>query len=201
MGLIPGSGRFPWRKKWQLTPVFLPENFHGQRSLEAYSPKGLQRVGHDWATKPQQQLNDCLGDSGTVTFPAAVFTWLKSSLSSGIKVSSVRGLFLLTIFASSQKGCIRLKKRDRLWPFRHITFNQKLHHWMSSQWPGHRADKLPGTQSMSDSSAYVLCFGLTRNRPVPKHLPHSLCQSPPYLIPLPEIQVVVVIHGSQHLET
>ena len=33
IGLIPGSGRFPWRRKWQPTPVFLPEASHGQRSL------------------------------------------------------------------------------------------------------------------------------------------------------------------------
>ena len=25
-GSIPGMGRFPWRRKWQPTPVFLPEN-------------------------------------------------------------------------------------------------------------------------------------------------------------------------------
>ena len=25
-GLIPGLGRFPWRRKWQPTPVFLPGN-------------------------------------------------------------------------------------------------------------------------------------------------------------------------------
>ena len=31
-GLIPGSGRSPWRMKWQPTPVFLPGKFHGQRS-------------------------------------------------------------------------------------------------------------------------------------------------------------------------
>ena len=30
---IPGSGRFPWSRKWQPTPVFLPGKFHGQRSL------------------------------------------------------------------------------------------------------------------------------------------------------------------------
>ena len=29
-----------WRKKWQLTPDFLPEEFHGQRSLAGYNPKG-----------------------------------------------------------------------------------------------------------------------------------------------------------------
>ena len=32
-GSIPGSGRFPWRSKWQPTPVFLPGESHGQRSL------------------------------------------------------------------------------------------------------------------------------------------------------------------------
>ena len=36
-GLIPGSGRSPWRRAWQLTPVFLPGKSHGQRSLVDYS--------------------------------------------------------------------------------------------------------------------------------------------------------------------
>jgi len=38
MGLIPGSGRFPWRRVWQPTPVFLPGESQGQRSLVGYSP-------------------------------------------------------------------------------------------------------------------------------------------------------------------
>ena len=28
----------PWKRKWQPTPVFLPEKFHGQRSLAGYRP-------------------------------------------------------------------------------------------------------------------------------------------------------------------
>ena len=36
--LIPGSGGFPWRRKWQPTPVFPPGKFYGQRSLADYSP-------------------------------------------------------------------------------------------------------------------------------------------------------------------
>ena len=36
-GLIPGSGRAPWRA-WQPTPVFLLGKFHEQRSLVGYSP-------------------------------------------------------------------------------------------------------------------------------------------------------------------
>ena len=39
-GSIPESGRFPWRRKWQPTPVFLPGESHGQRSLVGYSPWG-----------------------------------------------------------------------------------------------------------------------------------------------------------------
>ena len=30
----------PWRRKWQPTPVFLPGESHGQRSLVGYSPRG-----------------------------------------------------------------------------------------------------------------------------------------------------------------
>ena len=50
-GSIPGSGRFPWRRKWQPTPVFLPGGSHGQRSLAGYSSWGLKNQ-HDLATKP-----------------------------------------------------------------------------------------------------------------------------------------------------
>ena len=32
----------PWRRKWQPTPVFLPEEFHGQRILVGYSPWGCK---------------------------------------------------------------------------------------------------------------------------------------------------------------
>ena len=33
----PWVRKIPWRKEWQLTPVFLPGEFHGQRSLAGYS--------------------------------------------------------------------------------------------------------------------------------------------------------------------
>ena len=32
--------KIPRRMKWQITPVFLPEKSHGQRSLVGYSPWG-----------------------------------------------------------------------------------------------------------------------------------------------------------------
>ena len=33
----PWLGKIPWRREWQPTPVFLPGEFHGQRSLVGYS--------------------------------------------------------------------------------------------------------------------------------------------------------------------
>ena len=39
----------PWRRKWQYTLVFLPREFHVQRSLAGYSPWGCKRVRHDLA--------------------------------------------------------------------------------------------------------------------------------------------------------
>ena len=37
---IPGSGRSPGEGKWQPTPVLLPGESHGRRSLVGYSPWG-----------------------------------------------------------------------------------------------------------------------------------------------------------------
>ena len=36
----PWVGKIPWRRAWQPTPVFLPEESHGQRSPVGYSPCG-----------------------------------------------------------------------------------------------------------------------------------------------------------------
>ena len=44
LGLIPGVGNIPWRRTWQLTPGFLPGEFHGQRFLMGYSPWGHKEL-------------------------------------------------------------------------------------------------------------------------------------------------------------
>ena len=44
MGSTPELGRFPWRKAWQPTPVFLPGESHRQRSLVGYSPWGRKEL-------------------------------------------------------------------------------------------------------------------------------------------------------------
>ena len=41
-GFDPWVRRIPWNRKWQLTPVFLPGKFLGQRSLGGYSPWGCK---------------------------------------------------------------------------------------------------------------------------------------------------------------
>ena len=38
----PWVGKISWRRKWQPTPVFFPGEFHGQRSLAGYSPRGCK---------------------------------------------------------------------------------------------------------------------------------------------------------------
>ena len=48
-GFSPWIRKIPWRRKWQPTPVFLPEEFHGQRSLIA-TVHGV--------TKSQTRLSD-----------------------------------------------------------------------------------------------------------------------------------------------
>ena len=48
-GFNPWVGKIPWRREWQPAPVFLPREFHGQRSLVSYSPGSL---------KSQTQLSD-----------------------------------------------------------------------------------------------------------------------------------------------
>ena len=50
----PWARKTPWRRKWQPTPVFLPEKSYGQRSLVGYSPWVCKRVGHNLATKQQE---------------------------------------------------------------------------------------------------------------------------------------------------
>ena len=36
----PWVGKIPCRREWQPTPVFLPEESHGQRSLAGYGQQG-----------------------------------------------------------------------------------------------------------------------------------------------------------------
>ena len=39
----PWDGKIPWKREWQWTPVYLPGEVHGQRSLVGYSPWGCTK--------------------------------------------------------------------------------------------------------------------------------------------------------------
>ena len=46
----PWVRKIPWRREWKPTPVFLPGQSHGQRTLAGCGPQTrLQRVGHNWS--------------------------------------------------------------------------------------------------------------------------------------------------------
>ena len=54
-GFEPWVRKIPWKRKWQPTPVFLPGESYGQRSLAAYSP-WCCRVRYDSVTKQQKSI-------------------------------------------------------------------------------------------------------------------------------------------------
>ena len=54
MCILPWVGKIFWSRKWQPTPVFLPEKFHWQRNLAGYCPRG-HKVRHNWATENTQR--------------------------------------------------------------------------------------------------------------------------------------------------
>ena len=47
---LAGSGTCPWRRAWQPTPVVLPGEAHGQRSLASHSPWGCKESATTEAT-------------------------------------------------------------------------------------------------------------------------------------------------------
>ena len=57
-------GMIPYRRKWQPTPVFLPRESHGQRSVVGYSPRDCKEL--DSTEQLTHKLEDMsLGSSQT----------------------------------------------------------------------------------------------------------------------------------------
>ena len=50
----------PWRREWQPTPVFSPENSHGQKSLVGYSPWGRRESDVTEGAHTHTHMNECL---------------------------------------------------------------------------------------------------------------------------------------------
>ena len=51
----------PWRREWHPTPVFLPGESHGQRSLVGYSPQCHKESDVTEATQHTRSYNDLVG--------------------------------------------------------------------------------------------------------------------------------------------
>ena len=47
--------KIPWRRKWQLTSVFLPGESLGQRDLAGYSPGGCKELDATEATQHNEK--------------------------------------------------------------------------------------------------------------------------------------------------
>ena len=68
--------KIPWRRTWQPTPVFLPGESHGQRSLVGYSSWGRKELDMTEATEhvlPKQGAQACFHyeqeDKASLLFP------------------------------------------------------------------------------------------------------------------------------------
>ena len=101
-GFNPWVGKIPWRQAGQPTPVFLPGEFHGQRSLMGQSIAS-HRVKHEWSNlwhthaRLSPNLPDPHGSTEAALLPSSQW-W--SSLDStclphqGLKFSRSKGLCL-----------------------------------------------------------------------------------------------------------
>ena len=94
-GFNPWVRKIPWRRAWQLTPVFLPREIHGQKSLVGYSPwgcKGLDLI---------EQLSMLLGCR------LNSYEWQRSSVNRAYTLKRLRSYCVCTFGSSnsSYKKC------------------------------------------------------------------------------------------------
>ena len=83
------------RGKWQPTPIFLPEEFHGQRSLAGYSPWSCKELDTtEWLALTQltkKEMLICTSDQSTDTYIVLHFTQVqcksKPAMCTTVKIS------------------------------------------------------------------------------------------------------------------
>ena len=74
LGLIPGSGRSPWRRQWLPSLVFLPGEFHGQKSLVGHSPWGHKEL--NMTEQKLQLISSVVIVSGTQQRDSAIYIYI-----------------------------------------------------------------------------------------------------------------------------
>ena len=72
----PWVTKIPWRRKWQPTAVFLPGEFHGQRSLVGYSPWGHKELDTERLSYIDSLLSFLLSSSFFFRLPSISFSLL-----------------------------------------------------------------------------------------------------------------------------
>ena len=90
----PWIRKILWRRKWQPTPVYLPREFHGQRSLVGCSPCGHKRLEawlREWTTTTKKWTLKPLRDMKKFFFFSIQYLFInitmnKSSGGDGIRV-------------------------------------------------------------------------------------------------------------------
>ena len=155
--------KIPWRK-WQPTPVFLPGDPHGQRSLVGYGP-WAHTVRHDWATEQQELSLYILSFTISLLGCETERLHVSKSVRTVVFGLRIRIKFLWTSSDPLLKGWIcsvsHLSKRQPFW----VLFSTKLKHLL----PATRRGSVP-TWSMVVTGVFVagekMVF-LSRNR-IPK---------------------------------
>ena len=95
---IPWVRKIPQRRAQQSTPVFLPGESHGQRSLAGYSPWGckesdtIERLStqHISFGRVFNQLRDCLIKPTFLHCSCPVSSWIEASILAGHPATSAR---------------------------------------------------------------------------------------------------------------
>ena len=122
IGWIPGVGKVPRRRKWQVTPEFLPGKFHGQRSQAGHSPWGHKRVGHNLVNKQQYfNMSQYEINKSHLSYQSSLAAYFKSNSEFHYQLS-----YTMDEFCSKQVKKYKLQKL----PSSFITINTK---WRKSQ--------------------------------------------------------------------
>ena len=109
-GFDPWVGKIPWRRTWQPTPVSLPGESHGQRSLAGYSPWGRTQsdktertcihIDQSLSLKHSQMESSCL--QSTIV-GSHLRSWLRDSFSMQVLLLSSRLHHSLAVFLRSHQ--------------------------------------------------------------------------------------------------